>query len=393
MRSGRALAALATLALTACVGVDLATVRHLAPPDHAWTKVLVPAWHSTLVLGTDRTYTPFEGSTPASDPARGRIYAGSSTGRLYALRSEDGARVWTFDSGEAIHSTPVLSEDGGTLYFGNEAGRLYALDASTGEQLWRYQATSEIRCKPLLHKQILLLKDVRGKVHAIDAEKGSSLWLYRGPMPQGFLIESSAGVGLASGRVLAGFSEGTAVALKLLDGSVAWKADLSEYLPGDDPLGEEKADVSTSPVVIDAGHVLFSSYKGGLFALDPVSGEILWRRSDIPRVSGLSRHGNRIFVSMASKGVTALDLDGDTVWRSHFSSGTISDPVVHAGRLYVTDSKFGLVVLSIGTGQVLDRFTPAWGASGRPLVRGGRAFFISNGGQLYSFHLNKAKKL
>jgi outer membrane protein assembly factor BamB len=381
------------IALTGCVGVDLATVRHLAPPEHAWTKVLVPAWHSTLVLGTERTYSPFEGSTPASDPARGRIYAGSSTGRFYALRSDDGARMWTFDSGEAIHSTPVLSEDGSVLYFGNEAGRLYALDASTGEQIWRYQATSEIRCKPLLHKQILLFKDVRGKVHAINAEKGSSLWLYRGPMPEGFLIESSAGVGLASGRVLAGFSEGTATGLKLIDGSVSWKADLSEYLPGDDPLGEEKADVSTTPVVIDAEHVLFSSYKGGLFAIDPVGGEILWRRSDIPRVSGLSTHGNRIFVSMASKGIAALDLDGDTVWRSHFTSGTISDPVVHAGRLYVTDSKSGLVVLSISTGQVLDRFTPAWGASGRPLVRGGRAFFISNGGQLYSFHLNKAKKL
>ena len=393
MRPERALAALAIAALTGCVGVDLATVRHLAPPDHAWTKVLVPAWHRTLVLGTDRTYNPFEGSSPAADPSRGRIYAGSSTGRLHALRSEDGARLWTFDSGEAIHSTPVLSEDGSVLYFGNEAGRLHAIDTSTGEQIWRYQATSEIRCRPLLHKQILIFKDVRGKVHAIDAGKGTSLWLYRGPLPEGFLIESSAGVGLASGRVLAGFSEGTAAGLKLLDGSVSWKADLSEYLPGDDPLGDEKADVSTTPVVLDAGRVLFSSYKGGLFALDPVSGEILWRRSDIPRVSGLSTHGSRIFVSMSSKGVMALDLEGDTVWRSHFSSGTISDPVVHAGRLYVTDSKYGLIVLSIGTGQVLDRFTPAWGASGRPLVRGGRAFFISNGGQLYSFGLNKAKKL
>jgi outer membrane protein assembly factor BamB len=393
MRPGRALAALAALALAGCVGVDLATVRHLAPAEHAWTRVLVPAWHRTLVLGTDRTYTPFEGSTPASDPARGRLYAGSSTGRFVALRSADGARLWTFDSGEAIHSTPVLSEDGSLLYFGNEAGRLYALDTGTGEEVWHYQATSEIRCRPLLHKQILLLKDVRGKVHAVDAGKGTSLWLYRGPMPEGFLIGSSAGVGLASGRVLAGFSEGTATGLKLLDGTLAWQADLSEYLPGDDPLGEEKADVSTTPVVIDARMVLFSSYKGGLFALDPISGEILWRRSDIRRVSGLSTHGNRIFVSMASKGVTALDLDGDTVWRSHFSSGTISDAVVHAGRLYVTDSKFGLVVLSMCTGQVLDRFTPAWGASGRPLVRGGRAFFISNGGQLYSFHLNKAKKL
>jgi outer membrane protein assembly factor BamB len=387
-----AFAALASILTVGCVGVDLNSVRHLAPGKHAWTKVLAPSWHSALVLGTDRTYNPFEGSTPAADPDRGRIYVGTSTGRFYALRSEDGARLWTFDTKEAIHSTPVLSADREVVYFGNEAGWLYALDADTGEKIWSYEATAEIRCRPLLHKQILLLRDVRGKVHAVDSQKGSGLWLYRGELPEGHLIGSSAGVGLASGRVLAGFSDGTALGLKLLDGSVSWTADLSEFLPGDAITGDEKLDVNTTPVVIDAEHVVFSSFRGGLFSLDPRSGSILWRRSDVPRTSGLALQGGRIYVAMASKGVMALDTDGRTIWRSHFSSGTISDPMPHGSRLYMTDSKFGLIVLSRSTGQVLDRFTPAWGASASPLVRAGRAFFVSNGGHLYAFHLKDAKK-
>jgi len=389
MTRGRRVPVAAAIAIVAagCVSLDLESLGHLAPVQTLHTRVLVPAWHRALVLGVDRTYNPFEGSTPAADPSKGVIYVGTSTGRFYCLRSQDGARVWSFDTGEAIHSTPVISEDGATVFFGNEAGRLFALDAVTGEEIWRYEATAEIRCRPLLHKQILLLRDVRGKVHAVDSTKGEGLWLFRGELPEGYLVESSAGVNLAAGRVLAGFASGLAVGLKLLDGSVSWDADLSEYMPGDDPFGGDKTDVSTTPIVIDSTRAIFASYKGGLFAVDPATGSILWRRSDLVRASGISEQGGTIYVALASKGVTAVDLEGGDVWRSTFTSGTLSDPVPGGGRLFVTDSKSGLVVLSRATGQVLDRFSPAWGGSARPLVRAGRAFFVSNGGHLWSFFL------
>jgi outer membrane protein assembly factor BamB len=384
----RAQAALAAAVLVASC-VDVHMLEHVGPVEQQHARVLIPAWHRALVLMTDRTYNPYEGSSPEADPTAGLVYVGTSMGRFYGLRSSDGARVWSFDAKEAIHSTPVLSDDRSTVYFGNEAGTLFALESATGKELWRYDARAEIRSRPLLHEQILLLKDARGKVHAVDGEKGTGLWLYRGELPEGFLVGSSAGVGLASGRVLAGFSDGTAVGLKLVDGSVSWEADLGEYLPGDDPYGGEKTDLGTTPVVVDAHSAIFSSFKGGVFALDPTTGAILWRRSDLKRASGLSTAGGRIYVAIASKGVTALDLEGDTVWKSNFSSGTITDPVPVEGRIFVTDSKFGLVVLSRTTGQVLDRFTPAWGASGRALVRSGRAFFVSNGGHIWSFMLRE----
>jgi outer membrane protein assembly factor BamB len=240
-----------------------------------------------------------------------------------------------------------------------------------------------------VHEQIVVVKDVRGKVHAIDGRKGTGLWLYRADAPEGFLVGARNNVTLIKGRVLTGFSDGTAVSLKLLDGSKAWEADLAEFLPGDLGMGGEKYDVNTTPAIIDGDHVLFSSFKGGLFALDPATGETQWRRSDIDRVSGFVVTDEAIYVARASDGIIALDHEGDTLFQSHFPCGSLSNPVAYKGRIYVSDSKFGLIVLDAETGKVMDRYSPAWGASSRPLVISGRAFLFTNGGHLFTFHLDK----
>lgn len=390
MSGRRIAAALSVVLLTGCINIGPSVNSTLGglPPARD-VKVLYPAWHRALVLGGDRTYTPFEGSAPVAIPSAGRILVGTSTGSFYALRSQDGQMLWSYDTGESIHSIPALGEDDETVYFGNEAGGLFALDTKTGQEQWMYSATAEIRCKPLVHQQIVVVKDVRGKVHAVDGRDGNGLWLYRSDAPEGYTIAASVGVALAKGRVITGFTDGTAVGLKLLDGTEAWKTDLSEFMPGDPVMGAEKYDVNTTPVLIDKDNVLFSSYKGGLFVLDPRTGEIRWRRSDLDRISGLAVAGGRVYAARASDGVIALDEKGDTIWRSKFSSGTLNRPVYYQGRLFLTDSKYGLIVLDGATGRVLDRYTPAWGGSSLPLVTADRAFLFTNGGHLFSFFLDK----
>ncbi len=384
--------ALATVAVVApaiqgCVSIGSSTFADIVPAHQPKMKVLAPDWHAALVLGNARSYDPYEGSSPAADPEAGRIYVGSSSGRFYALRSQDGKRIWSFDSGEAIHGSPVLSEERDVVFFGNEAGRMFALAAGTGKEIWRYEATAEIRCRPLLHEKMLFFRDVRGKVHAVDSREGSALWLYRTDPPEGFVIGSSAGVGLASGRVMAGFTDGMARGLKLLDGSLAWEADLSEFTPEDSAHGTQKTDVNATPLVIDPGTVVFASFKGGLFALDPATGSILWRRSDITMASGMALQDDVIYVARSGKGIAALDVEGSRIWESEFTCGTLSDPIVEDGRIYVSDSKSGLVVVDAATGTVLDRFGPMWGASSQPLVRAGRAVLFSNGGHVWAFHV------
>ncbi|MFH1435171.1 MAG: PQQ-binding-like beta-propeller repeat protein [Pseudomonadota bacterium] len=364
-------------------------------PSYRWSqgklegrKVLKDQWYRPLVLNFERSYNPYEGGSLLADPETGRIYVGTSAGRFYALGSGDGRLIWRFHSGDAIHSTPTLDHEANIVYFGNDAGRLYALNAGSGREIFQYEAGGEIRSRPVLHGRALFFKDIRGKVHAIDARNGKGLWIFQWEPPEGYIVESTASVAIHGDTVLAGFSNGTAVGINLIEGSEKWRTDLSEFVPSqiEMELASSKIDVNTTPVVL-GDEILFSSFRGGLFSLDPEDGAILWRRSDLSMISGLNVDGDEIYVSITNKGVARLSRDtgGETVWLSEFPCKAVSPVAVYKDLIVVTDSYYGLLVLSRETGQVFDRFTPMWGSSAPAFVKSERILIHSNGGSVYSF--------
>ena len=116
--------------------------------------------------------------------ANGKLYAGSDDGKVYCLKREDGSQVWTHDAaantrkvfgnGHAISLWPVRTGvlvEGGQVYFG--AGifpyykpSLISLKAGTGELVWKSDAVTA----------------------------------YGGFSPQGYLLSTSAGIIVPSGR-------------------------------------------------------------------------------------------------------------------------------------------------------------------------------------------------
>jgi outer membrane protein assembly factor BamB len=60
-------------------------------------------------------------SSPAL--AGGRIFVGSSDGKLYALDAATGRKVWEFEAGDAITASPAIAA--GRLVVGAQDGRLY----------------------------------------------------------------------------------------------------------------------------------------------------------------------------------------------------------------------------------------------------------------------------
>jgi len=60
-------------------------------------------------------------SSPAV--AGGRVYVGSSDGKLYVLDAATGTRQWEFDAGDAITASPAIA--GGRVVVGAQDGRLY----------------------------------------------------------------------------------------------------------------------------------------------------------------------------------------------------------------------------------------------------------------------------
>ena len=55
----------------------------------------------------------------------GRVYVGSSDGRLYVLDVVSGKKLWEFDAGSALTASPAVAA--GRLVIGSQDGRVYVL--------------------------------------------------------------------------------------------------------------------------------------------------------------------------------------------------------------------------------------------------------------------------
>src|SRR5207247_6904803 len=71
-----------------------------------------------------------------SQPAvyRGRVFAGSQSGDVYALDAATGCTYWTTTVQAEVRSGITVGDVAGkpTLFFGDSSGYLYALDGATG---------------------------------------------------------------------------------------------------------------------------------------------------------------------------------------------------------------------------------------------------------------------
>jgi outer membrane protein assembly factor BamB len=57
--------------------------------------------------------------------AGGRVYIGSSDGKLYVLDSESGKKLSEFDAGAGLTTSPAVAS--GRVVIGSQDGRLYVL--------------------------------------------------------------------------------------------------------------------------------------------------------------------------------------------------------------------------------------------------------------------------
>ena len=108
----------------------------------------------------------FEGDTSAfaQPTVIGRqIFVGSAGGVVHAIRAESGCLQWTFQANGPIRSAIVAARDGErhVLLFGDLTGWFYALDAATGRQLWRVRPEAHeavrLSAPPVVHEGLVLV--------------------------------------------------------------------------------------------------------------------------------------------------------------------------------------------------------------------------------------------
>ena len=297
-------------------------------------------------------------------------FGGCANGRgigLYALDAAAGdllwRRGWGSQNGACGTSTPVVSD--GIVYVVSScqdcevvwgkvritSGDLSALDASTGELLWRYDnGVAQNTSWPVVSDGRVYIKSSGGRVTDLDGVTGTVLWQYK---VKGIL-----------GRILSGI----------------WVRE---------------------PIV--SGGVVYILESSGLYALDAITGRLLWRHKSGGSSIVVSR--GVLYVGAERDYTYALDAGtGDLLWRAETgllpppltdnirgSSPVVSGGVVYTGSVgYPTRLHGQVSALAASTGEVLWQYEVYGSVEFSPIVSRGVVYAATEdsnpnpGGHVYA---------
>src|SRR5690606_23931816 len=199
--------------------------------------------------------------------------------QVQAIEADTGRRVWrvVLESREgddvAISGGGIAFADG-RVYATTGFADVIALDAASGREIWRRSLNGPIRAAPTIFKGRVFVITIANELHALDARDGRVLWNHIG------ITETAGLVGTASPAaeesvVIAGYSSGEVVALRIENGRVVWSDSLTA-LRRSDPVST-LAHIRGRPV-IDRGRVIVVANSGRTVAIDLRTGTRLWER-------------------------------------------------------------------------------------------------------------------
>lgn len=239
------------------------------------------------------------------------VLLGSGDGFVYALKKDTGNLVWKADTGESIYSTPVIQDE--VVYIGNNAAEVVALNADSGEILWKNgDAEYSIEVPPVYSEGHVYFGDWGGRVFGVNANDGSLAWKQHAPRCEERIIRyyaaGDAPVVAGNGKIYVA-DRGYYLGAYELDGTYAGKiaedvAAISPFADGSGMIlrrgargvtkmnwgGEEiwVSDVIAGrhpiPPTVTEDAIYVCTNLGGLYALDPADGSVLWQYQVTPQL-------------------------------------------------------------------------------------------------------------
>jgi polyvinyl alcohol dehydrogenase (cytochrome) len=184
----------------------------------------------------------WNGWSPTTDNAR---FVSAELARLTATDVPRLRLKWAFGFEGDISAFGQPTVIGGQVFVGSAGGAVHALRADTGCLQWTFQATGPIRAAPVVApldgRQVLLFGDLTGWFYALDTANGQLLWKKRPEEHESVRLSAPpvihdglAIVPVASWEESRSLNQdyacctfrGSITALRIRDGSVAWKTYL-----------------------------------------------------------------------------------------------------------------------------------------------------------------------
>lgn len=119
-------------------------------------------------------------STPAL--AYGRVYIGSTDGKVYSFGATTGKLRWSHSTGGYVYASPAVWKD--TVFAGSYSGLFFAFDAATGVEQWRFRANGKISGSATVIGDVVYFATLtggthsKGRTYALNARTGTLLWSF-----------------------------------------------------------------------------------------------------------------------------------------------------------------------------------------------------------------------
>lgn len=147
-------------------------VRALQPDDGSdvWTRDIGrrPGRYETRTSPAVDGETVYMATTVGDDES-------DASGRLFALRAEDGEQKWTFDvSGTITRSGAAVAD--GTVYFGDNAGVVHAVDTADRTETWSHSTKNQFWTTPAVDGDRVYAGANDGTLFALGRSNGDVDW-------------------------------------------------------------------------------------------------------------------------------------------------------------------------------------------------------------------------
>ncbi len=300
-----------------------------------------------------------------------------------AFRDEGGADKFGVGGG--------VSVDGNVVYVTSGLGVIEALDAASGESLWRREIRVPLHSAPAVKDGRLFAISDDNELFALNAQTGETQWTYRGIVESARMLTLPAPA-IVDEVVLAPFSSGELVALRVQNGGVLWQDSLS----GGGRLTPLASlnDIASGPVVAD-GYVIASAQSGVINAFDLRTGQRVWSQPagtlSFPWIAG-----DFVYAATTNGEIICMSkIDGQLVWLTQLETFknekkrkkkiAWSGPVLVDDKIIVFSSRGVAMELNPFDGSVIREFKTGQDVFVPPVFANGTLYVVSDGAKLTAY--------
>jgi outer membrane protein assembly factor BamB len=306
------------------------------------------------------------------------IYAAAENGAVVAVDANSGDVIWRNRTREII--TGGVGAGNGMVMFGTHDAEVLVLSQEDGSLLWRASVSSEVLSAPQTNGDIVVLQTVDDKLIALEAASGEQRWIYEATLPALTLRGTSKPV-FVSGAVIAGFSNGTMVAVSADDGIWRWEERVAV------PQGRYDIDRVIDvdgDLLVDNNIVLATSYQGNLMGFDVESGRIVWGMEG-SSYHGLAQGFGNIYVCNDRGHVIAIRSNSDDeIWRNEtLDLRRVTAPTSFGNYIAVADFEGYVHLLSQVDGRIVGRIqVDGDGVRSKMIASNNTLYAFGNSGRL-----------